>query len=90
MIAALTERPGVMAIVDATGKRHVVSVYALGRATASGPSTTYLTTRHGSGLFVRVPVEQVTAEMQRARKLRKIQKALWASSQLPLDFGGAK
>jgi hypothetical protein len=87
MIEALTERPGIMVIVDAAGKRHVVSVYTLGRAQAQGASTTYVTNRHGSGLFVRAPIEQVTAEMRRARKLRKDQKSLWASAQLPLDFG---
>jgi hypothetical protein len=90
MIEALIERPGIMVIVDAVGKRHVVSVYTLGRAQAQGPSTTYVTTRHGSGLFVRAPAEQVTAEMRRARKLRKDQKAVWARAQLPLNFGGAK
>jgi len=87
MIEAPSARPGVLAITDATGKRHVVSVYALGKATASGPSTTYVPLRHGSGLFIRQPVDVVKAEMTRARKLRRAQKAMWASAQLPLNFG---
>ena len=89
-IEALVERPGLVMIVDDRGKRRVVSVYAMGRATATGPSTTYVTLRHGPNLFVRVPVERVTAEIRRARKLRRAQKAAWASRQLPLNFGDAK
>jgi len=90
MIQALPEQPGSLSIVDPAGKRHVVHVHALSQATASGPSTTYVTQRHGPGLFVRVPVEQVKAEMSRARKLRRAQKAAWASAQLPLNFGGSE
>lgn len=89
-IDALVDRPGIVAIVDAAGKRHVVSVYTLARTTATGPSTTYITTRHGSGLSVRVPIEQVRAEMTRARRLRRAQKAAWARAQLPLDFEGSE
>jgi hypothetical protein len=89
-IEAQPERPGVMVIVDAALKRHVVSVYALGQATATGPSTTYLTQRRGPGLFIRQPIGVVKAEMTRARKLRRAQKAAWASAQLPLNFGDAK
>jgi len=87
MIEALVDRPGSVVIVDAAGKRHAVSVYSLGRPQASGPSTTYITTRPGSGLFIRVPIEQVRAEMTRARRLRRAQKAAWASAQMPLNFG---
>jgi hypothetical protein len=89
-IEALIDRPAIVAIVDATGKRHVMGVHSICRVTPAGPRTTFLATKHGADLFVLVPVEQVKKEMARARKLRREQKAMWARAQMSLDFGGSK
>jgi hypothetical protein len=86
-IEALIDRPAILAIVDATGKRHVMSVHEIRQATPAGPGTTFLATKHGGDLFVLVPVEQVKAAMALARRLRRAQKATWERAQLALDFG---
>ena len=90
MIEPDKHRPGVVVIVDANGKRLLRSVYALGKPSVAGPNTTYLKQRHGPGLYVLAPLDQVHEVMKQARALRRAQKATWTRGQLPLDFGDSK
>jgi len=90
MIEAIPDKPGWLSIVDAKGRRHLVSVYAMGKPQATGPSTTYLTFTSYANLFVRCSLEEVRAAVKRARALRRAQIATAGRAQLAFDFGAAE
>jgi hypothetical protein len=86
MIEAILEKPGFLWIVDATGKRQVVSVSSMRRPQATGPSTTLLKFTGYRDLFVCCPIDEARAAMKRARVLRKARNATASRRQLLFDF----
>jgi hypothetical protein len=90
MIEAIPDKPGWLSIVDAKGRRHLVSVFAMGTPRSTGPGTTYLTFTSYANLFVRCSLEEVRAAVKRARTLRKARVATASRAQLAFDFGAAE
>lgn len=86
MIQALPEQPGFLSIVDEKGRRHTVSVFAMGKPQATGTSAVYLKFTRYKSLFVRCTLEEVRAAAKRARALRDARQASSQRAQLAFDF----
>jgi hypothetical protein len=86
MVQAFLEKPGSLEILDAKGRRHVVSVFAMGKPQATGASTTYIPFTSYESLFVRCALDEVREAANRARTLRKAETASASRAQLSFDF----
>jgi hypothetical protein len=86
MIEASIEQPGMLLIRDPHGKRHVVSVFSMGKPQEAGRDATFLKFVNYHPVFVRASIPEVQRAAKRARTLRKAQVAAVTRRQLCFDF----